>query len=427
MYEIPAGRLDPGEDPLALRRPRAPRGDRLHRAERCEFLFTMFTTPGFTDERIHLFMATGLERGETAHEADEFMTVETVTLSERPPVIKGEITDGKTALGDPLRRWVSRRPLSAGTAREQPHRRPRCVKTETSLRPPVSPYRRVLRTATPLACPESASARLSYFYNVLTTWFRSRLTGHTVCFSVVRGSGLRREDQIESVLSEWVVPFQQCQGGTDYMAEVAIKRALLPGAATREKLRAQDDAAVVAAFLGGEERAFQELVERYQTRLLNFIYRTIGDREKAEDLVQEVFIRVYRHLHRFDRTKKFSTWVYTIASNLAKNELRNRSRNPLVLFQTIKGNWEDEDRPLQFEDTTARPDDLYRKRHLRELVEETVAKLPEHHRQVFVLRELEGKSYEEIAEITDCNLGTVKSRLNRARNAFASIIEPKID
>ena len=187
-----------------------------------------------------------------------------------------------------------------------------------------------------------------------------------------------------------------------------------------------DDAEVVTSFLAGEERAFQELVERYQTRLLNFIYRTIGDREKAEDLVQEVFIRVYRHLHRFDRSKKFSTWAYTIASNLAKNELRNRSRNPLVLFQTIKGDWDD-DRPLEFEDTTARPDDLYRKRHLKELVAETVAKLPEHHRQVFVLRELEGKSYEEIAEITDCNLGTVKSRLNRARNAFAEIIEPWVD
>jgi len=211
------------------------------------------------------------------------------------------------------------------------------------------------------------------------------------------------------------------------MAEVAIKRAPLPGAATRERLRTQDDATVVAAFLGGEERAFQELVERYQTRLLNFIYRTIGDREKAEDLVQEVFIRVYRHIHRFDRTKKFSTWVYTIASNLAKNELRNRSRNPLVLYQTIKGNWDEDDRPLQFEDPSARPDDMFRKRHLRALVEETVARLPEHHRQVFVLRELEGKSYEEIAEITDCNLGTVKSRLNRARTAFASIIEPKID
>jgi RNA polymerase sigma-70 factor (ECF subfamily) len=215
------------------------------------------------------------------------------------------------------------------------------------------------------------------------------------------------------------------------MAKIAMKRteptAYNNALAVREQLRAADDSAVVSAFLGGEERAFQELVERYQTRLLNFIYRTIGDRDRAEDLVQEVFIRVYRHLHRFDRSKKFSTWAYTIASNLAKNELRNRSRSPLVLFQTIQGTNEDEERPLQFEDSTSRPDDLYRKRHLRELVEQTVAQLPEHHRQVFVLRELEGKSYEEIAEITDCNLGTVKSRLNRARTAFAAIIEPFID
>lgn len=215
------------------------------------------------------------------------------------------------------------------------------------------------------------------------------------------------------------------------MAKLAMKRAnpasYQPGPSVREQLRAADDSAVVTAFLDGEERAFSELVERYQTRLLNFIYRTIGDRDRAEDLVQEVFIRVYRHLARFDRSKKFSTWAYTIASNLAKNELRNRSRNPLVLFQTMQGASDDEDRPLQFEDSTSRPDDMYRKRHLRELVEDTVAQLPEHHRQVFVLRELEGKSYEEIADITDCNLGTVKSRLNRARTAFAAIIEPHID
>jgi RNA polymerase sigma-70 factor (ECF subfamily) len=189
----------------------------------------------------------------------------------------------------------------------------------------------------------------------------------------------------------------------------------------------QDDSAVVRACLAEDGRAFTELVLRYQTRLLNFVYRSIGDRERAEDLVQEAFIRVHRHLHRFDQSKKFSTWIYTIASNLAKNELRNRSRNPLVLFQTIKKNWDADHRPIQFEDTQSRPDDLFRKRHLRELVEATVAQLPEHHRAVFVLRELEGKSYEEIADITGCNLGTVKSRLNRARNSFASIIAPHLD
>src|SRR3569833_2200036 len=195
------------------------------------------------------------------------------------------------------------------------------------------------------------------------------------CFGTLGTRELQEEGLSNgSVLSLRSYPFSSAKGAPATMAEVAFKRAQLPGASIREKLKAQDDAGVVAAFLGGEERAFQELVERYQTRLLFFIYRTIGDREKAEDLVQEVFIRVYRHIHRFDRTKKFSTWVYTIASNLAKNELRNRSRNPLVLFQTIKGNWEDEDRPLQFEDTPARPDDMYRTRHQRELVEATLAK-----------------------------------------------------
>jgi RNA polymerase sigma-70 factor (ECF subfamily) len=212
------------------------------------------------------------------------------------------------------------------------------------------------------------------------------------------------------------------------MADTAFRPVeVAPGSATRERLRELDDSGVVSAFLEGEQRAFDELVNRYQNRLLNFVYRTTGDRERAEDLVQEVFVRVYRHIHRFDRSRKFSTWIYTIASNLAKNELRNRSRNPLVLFQTIRRNWEDDDRPLQFEDPGSRPDDLYRKRHLREVVEDAVEKLPPHHRNVFVLRELEGKSYEEIAEITSCNLGTVKSRLNRARNAFASLVAPSLD
>ncbi len=192
-------------------------------------------------------------------------------------------------------------------------------------------------------------------------------------------------------------------------------------------LEGLNDSQVVQAFLDGDHRAFSELVSRYDKRLLNFVYRTVGDRERAQDLVQETFVRVYRHLHRFDQTKKFSTWIYTIASNLAKNELRNRSRNPLVLFQTIKKNWDADHRPLEWEDTKLRPDDLFRKRHLKELVEKAVAELPEHHRIVFVLRELEGKTYEDIADITGCNLGTVKSRLNRARNNFARIIAPLLD
>jgi len=184
------------------------------------------------------------------------------------------------------------------------------------------------------------------------------------------------------------------------------------------------DGELVAAHLEGHPAAFGELYDRYRDKLVYFIGRKTGDRDRAEDLVQEAFIRVTRHLHRFDQSKKFSTWIYTICSNLAKNELRNRSRSPLVLFQKLSANAEPEHRPLQFEDSSMRPDDLYRKRFLQELVEKTVDELPEHHRLVFRLRELEGKSYEEIAEITGVNLGTVKSRLHRARTSFAERIEP---
>jgi RNA polymerase sigma-70 factor (ECF subfamily) len=203
-------------------------------------------------------------------------------------------------------------------------------------------------------------------------------------------------------------------------ADAKKARALLEG----RPLDELTDEELVTAHLAGRAGAFQHLYDRYRDRLIHFITRKTGDVDRAQDLVQEAFIRVTRHLHRFDTSKKFSTWVYTIASNLSKNELRNRSRSPLVLFQRLTGSWDDDHRPIQFEDTAMRPDDLYRKRYLRRLVESTVAELPEHHRLVFRLRELEGKSYEEIAEITGVNLGTVKSRLHRARNSFAQRIEP---
>ena len=196
---------------------------------------------------------------------------------------------------------------------------------------------------------------------------------------------------------------------------------------TQRPLSALNDGELVAAHLEGHPGAFSELYDRYRGRLVHFIARKTGDRDRAEDLVQEAFIRVTRHLHRFDQGKKFSTWIYTICSNLSKNELRNRSRSPLVLFQKLTTHWEPDHRPLQFEDSNARPDDQYRKRYLQQIVEQTVEELPEHHQLVFRLRELEGKSYEEIAEITGVNLGTVKSRLHRARTSFAERIEPLVN
>src|SRR5436189_3730848 len=127
-----------------------------------------------------------------------------------------------------------------------------------------------------------------------------------------------------------------------------------PRARERQALHELDDGRLVLEHLAGDAQAFGALVDRYQTRLLNFINRTIGDRERAEDLVQEVFIRVFRHLHRFDQTKKFSTWTYMIASNLGKNELANRSRNPLVLIATTNEHWDATHRPHPAADRTER-------------------------------------------------------------------------
>ena len=115
-----------------------------------------------------------------------------------------------------------------------------------------------------------------------------------------------------------------------------------------EPLEELSDEQLVTSHLAGRPGAFQELYDRYRDRLIHFITRKTGDADRAQDLVQEAFIRVTRHLHRFDTSKKFSTWIYTIASNLSKNELRNRSRSPLVLFQRLTGNWDDDHRPIQF-------------------------------------------------------------------------------
>jgi RNA polymerase sigma-70 factor (ECF subfamily) len=205
------------------------------------------------------------------------------------------------------------------------------------------------------------------------------------------------------------------------------RSAPLPPATPGSDVANEENARLVASHLAGDERAFGELMRRYQPRLLSFIHRMIGDRERAEDLVQEAFVRIHRHLHRFDPTRKFSTWAYTIASNLAKNELRNRARSPLVFPDSARPPSDSDARPLEFEDSSSRPDTLFANRWLQELVQATVAQLAAHHRVVFVLRELEGRSYEEIAAVTNTNLGTVKSRLNRARSAFAEMIAPYLD
>jgi len=198
------------------------------------------------------------------------------------------------------------------------------------------------------------------------------------------------------------------------------------GGAAKAALASMSDEDLVKQSLAGVNQAFTELAQRYHSRLINFVYRTIGDVDRAEDLAQETFVRVFRHLKRFDQRKKFSTWIYTIASNLSKNEIRNRLSSPLVLFQSLRKHWDADHHDMEFEDNSNRPDYLFRSRDLTETVEQAVRELPHHHRVVFVLREMEGLTYEEIASVTGITIGTVKSRLNRARTRFAQAIAPMV-
>jgi RNA polymerase sigma-70 factor, ECF subfamily len=191
----------------------------------------------------------------------------------------------------------------------------------------------------------------------------------------------------------------------------------------KQTMAVKSDEELVQLYIEGKEWAFRELLERYSKKILNYINRIIYDRDRAEDLLQDTFIRVYRNIDRFDTGRRFSTWLYTIATNLAKNELRNVSRSPVLFFQTLLFH---NKYKLIFEaaDMNAKPDDLLYKSQLKQLVAQAVRELPEQHRLIFTLREIEGKSYREIAEITGTNIGTVKSRLNRSRKCFARIIEP---
>ena len=172
-----------------------------------------------------------------------------------------------------------------------------------------------------------------------------------------------------------------------------------------------------------DEKAFPELVRRYQGRVTNLICRVLNDRECSDDLAQEVFVRVYVHRRNYRRGSKFSTWLFTIAANLAKNEIRRRVR---------RRNWFSLDALLeQFKDSTIQLADPQEGREskmereqLRQEVSRAIATIPEKYRLSLVLRDIEGLPYEEIAEVLNIPGGTVRSRINRARSMLKRKLQP---
>jgi RNA polymerase sigma-70 factor (ECF subfamily) len=172
-----------------------------------------------------------------------------------------------------------------------------------------------------------------------------------------------------------------------------------------------------------DARAFTELVRRYQTRVIHLVSRLLNDREVSEDIAQEVFVRVHLHRKNYRTGSKFSTWLFTIAANLAKNEMRRRKRRRNwtsldEMQETLK------DASLQFADKKSNREDDLEHEQLSDVVGEAIAALPDRYRIALVLRDIEGLAYEEIGLALKIPGGTVRSRINRARLMLKRKLEP---
>lgn len=186
------------------------------------------------------------------------------------------------------------------------------------------------------------------------------------------------------------------------------------------KLYNLTDEDLMEQFQDGTVQAFNILVSRYKDRLHNFLFRYTHNHEDCEDLVQETFLRVHRSRHSYERIAKFSTWMYTIALNLAKSLYKKKQRMQKV---SIHEDPEDsESQEMHFEDSSILQDEqLHQKLCVKEL-EKALMDLNEEFREAIVLRDIQELTYEEIAEITGTAMGTVKSRINRGRLQLQEIL-----
>lgn len=172
------------------------------------------------------------------------------------------------------------------------------------------------------------------------------------------------------------------------------------------------DEDIVERLQSGDMDAFSQLVSRYEKPLLNFLYRFLGDYHLAEDIFQETFITIYRKSHKFDLSKKFSTWLYHIATNKAVDRLRKR-KNLMVIGSEIEN--------LEYNQETT--EENYGKKEEQVNLHKALASLPEEHRLVVVLKHYQGLDYSQIAEVLGCPVGTVKSRMYYALKSLKSILE----
>jgi RNA polymerase sigma-70 factor (ECF subfamily) len=196
----------------------------------------------------------------------------------------------------------------------------------------------------------------------------------------------------------------------------------------KARLGALSDEELILQVQAGDTLGFDILVDRYKFRLYNYLLRLLRNEDEAEEIAQETFVKAFIHADKYKTIARFSTWLYTIATNLVRNRLRAKKRAPMFLSIWSRGHDSDADAPaVDLVDTARQPDALFNDKELSEIISEAIARIPERYRTSFVLREVNQLSYEEIAAVTGLKLGTVRSRINRARNCFRRVIEPVLD
>jgi len=175
------------------------------------------------------------------------------------------------------------------------------------------------------------------------------------------------------------------------------------------------DYQLMHAVQNGDMVAFNKIVDRYKNRLMNVIGRMLSSPDEAEDIVQEAFVRVYQHRQSFNFQHCFSTWIYTIGLNLARNELRKRKRFKHYDIDDMEGH------ETEFAVDAKVPS------HIPQMIDVAIKTLPDKYRTAFILRDIQELPYDEVAKILDIPLGTVKSRVNRARMMLRDKLKPKLE
>lgn len=193
-----------------------------------------------------------------------------------------------------------------------------------------------------------------------------------------------------------------------------------------EKLDKSDNK-LIEEFKSGCENAFDELVMRYASRLFQLAYGLLGNRQDAEEVVQDTFVRIHKFLNTFRGDASFSTWIYRIAINLSRNKYQWNRRRGFELNVSLSrqsGDAEDEQEgDWNLSDPSLSPDKLVQEKEIEHSVMNTIDKLPEKLKEAIILRHVGNLSYEKIAELLDCRIGTVKSRIARAREILRKVLK----